>query len=109
MSASDEILRRMYDIQKTIMRRSENRAGPAGLDRLNRFMVTLQGVGIAEGTTTGGVKERYLLINRKSWEAACRILKPRVGLELLAWQESDLVAFLESQLQMGRRTNRHTK
>lgn len=101
MSPDDEILRRVCDIQRTIMHRSEDQTGDDGLDRLNRFMLALQGVGVVEGRTTGGATERYLLIDKASWEAACRILKPQVVLNLLAWQESDLVAFLESWLQMS--------
>lgn len=107
MSPNDEILRRMCDIQRTIMCRSENRAEHDDLDRLNRFMLTLQGVAVVEGRTLSGDMERYLLIERESWEAACSILKPQGALKLLAWQESDLIAFLESQLQIGLGTNLH--
>ncbi len=104
MLRDNESVQRMDSIQDILVSQIDGGSANVPAKRLNRFMLRLRSVGFAEGRTLDGARRRYLLIEGKSLEAACHILKPPHMPWLVAWEEASLLDFLKSQLDAGRNT-----
>jgi len=68
-----------------------------GIERLNKFVSNLKGIGLIEGVALNGRKGRYFLIDGHSWNNACRRLGGSAAPSFIAWEETDFFEFLKSQ------------
>ena len=80
-----------------IMSQRRKHVNSEGIERLNKFVSDIKGVGLIEGMTLNGRKGRYFLIDGHSWENACRRLERPVAATFIAWDEADFFEFLKSQ------------
>jgi hypothetical protein len=97
MSNNRNVIQNIISLHNIIMLQSNKSINPEGIERLNKFVSDLKGVGLIEGMALNGRKGRYFLIDGQSWNNACRSLGRSAAPSFIAWEESDFFEFLKSQ------------
>ena len=97
MSNNRNVIQNIISLHNMIMLQRKKHINSEGIERLNKFVSDLKGVGLIEGMALNGRKGRYFLIDGHSWENACHRLGRSVAPSLIAWEEADFFEFLKSQ------------
>jgi hypothetical protein len=97
MSDNRNVIQNIISLHNMIMLQRKKNINSEGIERLNRFVSDLKGVGLIEGMALNGRKGRYFLIDGHSWDNACLRLGRSVAPSCIAWEEADFFEFLKSQ------------
>ena len=81
-----------------IMLQRKKHINSEGIERLNKFVSDLKGVGLIEGMALNGRKGRYFLIDGHSWENACQRLGRSVAPSFIAWRKQIFLNFSNPNL-----------
>ena len=98
MSRIGSIMKKILVIQRRLVSQKPKRGRCPGLERVNQLMSNIRGVGLIEEMKINGSEGRYLIIDGRSWQRACRGLKMSTAPSFIMWEESEFLSFLESDL-----------
>ena len=97
MSNKKNVIQNIISLHNMIMLQRKKNLNSKGIERLNKFVSDLKGIGLIEGMALNGRKGRYFLIDGHSWKNACHRLGKTAAPSFIAWEEADFFEFLKSQ------------
>jgi ParB-like chromosome segregation protein Spo0J len=96
MSNENNAIQHIISLHNLILSQHQRNGKANGVERMNRLIKEINEVGYIEGLGIEGIQGRYLLIDGKSWEQACRDLTEKVVPSYVMWEETDFLSFLKS-------------
>lgn len=96
MSNNNNTIQNIISLHNLILSQHRHGEKDVGVEKMNQLLKEINEIGFIEGLGVEGIKGRYLLIEGRSWEHACRNMHDVITPSFVMWEETEFMTFLKS-------------